>query len=113
MGDVLTRKCRHGVLINEGFPFDDVSQDHTTPDTTVWIDLCRPSKSSTSGPPETTLRPHNPHLPVENRVPPVSQGEARRAGGRPTAIPGMAAAIEDAQAERLWLVRPTAAKRRR
>ena len=63
--------------------------------------------------PETTHRPHNPHIPVENRVPPVSQGEARRAGGRPTAIPGMAAAIEDAQAERLWLVRPTAAKRRR
>ena len=26
MGDVLTRKCRHGVLINEGFPFDDVPQ---------------------------------------------------------------------------------------
>ena len=44
MSDVLTRKCRHGVLINEGFPFDDVPQDHTTPDTTVWIDLCRPSK---------------------------------------------------------------------
>jgi hypothetical protein len=91
MGDVLTQKCRHGVLINEGFPFDDVPQHHTTPDTTVWIDLCRPSKSSTSGPPETTHRPHNPHIPMENRVPPVSQGEARRAGGRPTAIqqPGM------------------------
>jgi hypothetical protein len=59
--------------------------------------------------PETTHRSHNAHIPVENRVPPVSQGEACRAGGRPTAIPGMAAAIEDAQAERLWLVRPTAA----
>jgi hypothetical protein len=65
MGDVLTRKCRHGVLINEGFLFDDVPQHHTTPDTTVWIDLCRPSKSSASGPPETTHRPHNPHIPVE------------------------------------------------
>ena len=74
MGDVLTRKCRHGVLINEGFPFDDVPQHHTTPDTTAWIDLCRPSKSSTSGRPETTHRPHNPHIPVGNRVPPVSQG---------------------------------------
>ena len=41
------------------------------------------------------------------------KGRLCRAGGRPTAIPGMAAAIEDAQAERLWLVRPTAAKRRR
>ena len=68
MGDVLTRKCRHGVLINEGFPFDDVPQHHTTPDTTAWIDLCRPSKSSTSGRPETTHRPHNPHIPVGDRV---------------------------------------------
>lgn len=71
MGDVLTRKCRHGVLINEGFPFDDVPQHHTTPDTTVWIDLCRPSKSSTSGPPETT---HRPHIRVENRVPRYPKG---------------------------------------
>ena len=113
MGDVLTRKCRHGVLINEGFPFDDVPQHHTTPDTTVWIDPCRPSKSSTSGPPETN--PQAPQ-PAHTCGKPCTSGiprEARRAGGRPTAIPGMAAAIEDAQAERLWLVRPTAAKRRR
>jgi hypothetical protein len=49
MGDVLTRKCRHGVLINEGFPFDDVPQHHTTPDTTVWIDLCRRPRAPRPG----------------------------------------------------------------
>ena len=49
MGDVLTRKCRHGVLIDEVFPFDDVPQHHTTPDTTVWIDLCRRPRAPRPG----------------------------------------------------------------
>jgi hypothetical protein len=77
MGDVLTRKCRHGVLINEGFPFDDVPQHHTTLDTTVWIDLCRPSKSSTPGPPETTHRPRPLSGPVSG-LHSVRQGRLRR-----------------------------------
>jgi hypothetical protein len=33
-------------------------------------------------------RPHDPHRPVENRVPSVSLRPACRAGDRPTAIPG-------------------------
>lgn len=44
MGDVLTRTYRHGALTNEGFPLADVAEHLATPDTTVWIDLCGPSK---------------------------------------------------------------------
>src|SRR5512139_809123 len=44
MGDVLTRTYRHGALTNEGFPLADVAEHLATADTTVWIDLCGPSK---------------------------------------------------------------------
>jgi magnesium transporter len=44
MGDVHTRTYRHGSLTGEGFPLDDVPAHLATPDVTVWIDLCAPSK---------------------------------------------------------------------
>ena len=44
MGDVRTRTYRHGTLTDEGFPLDNVPAHLAAPDTTVWIDLCAPSK---------------------------------------------------------------------
>lgn len=44
MGDILTRAYRHGAVVDEGFPLEDVSGHLATADTTVWIDLCVPSK---------------------------------------------------------------------
>lgn len=44
MGDVLTRTYRHGELSGEGFPLADVSEQLAAPDTTVWVDLCGPSR---------------------------------------------------------------------
>ena len=44
MSDVLTRTYRHGALTSEGFPLADVPEQLAAPDTTLWIDLCGPSK---------------------------------------------------------------------
>lgn len=44
MGDALTRVYRGGVLEAEGFAIADLSERLAEPDTTVWADLCAPSK---------------------------------------------------------------------
>jgi magnesium transporter len=38
-----TRLYRHGVLVAEGFPVDDVSDHLRDPDAVVWADLCAPT----------------------------------------------------------------------
>ena len=40
-----TRVYCKGTLEAEGFPVADVSEHLDRPDTVVWVDLCRPSKS--------------------------------------------------------------------
>jgi magnesium transporter len=44
MVDVLTRTYRHGEVVADGFPLQDVSEQLDAPDTTVWVDLCAPSR---------------------------------------------------------------------
>ena len=44
VGEVMTRTYRHGELTGEGFPLADVSEHLAAPDTTVWVDLCGPSR---------------------------------------------------------------------
>jgi hypothetical protein len=46
-------------------------------------------------------KPHNPHEPVENRVPPISEAGTPCERSAQTPIPGMAAADEDARGERV------------
>jgi hypothetical protein len=57
-------------------------------------------------------RSHNPHIPVENRVRTFGIGKARHAVAAvsPTAIGGMAAAVEESEPSALCLVWPTAAQ---
>jgi magnesium transporter len=44
MGDVRTRMYRDGTIADEGFPVAAVPERLAAPDTTVWVDLCGPSK---------------------------------------------------------------------
>jgi magnesium transporter len=46
MGEALTRVYRDGVLEAEGFSVAEVSEYLAQPDTTVWVDLCGPSKDA-------------------------------------------------------------------
>lgn len=72
MGEVMTRAYQHGELAGEGFPFGDASEHLAAPDTTVWLDLCGPSRAELDGlarelglhelAVESAVRPQRPRL---------------------------------------------------